>query len=214
MAPHSSTLAWKIPRTEEPGGLQSMGSLRVGHDWETSISLFTFLHWRRKWQPTPVFLPGESQGQGAWWAAVYGVAQSRTQLKRLSSSSRGIHLTPGGWHENPLWYSCLENPLGPRNMVGYSPHGCKESDMTKEVRTHRPSCIWHISMNQYTSLHIQCIYVSIHVCAYVYTWIHNIHICIKQLTQEIKHIKERNKILDCMILKKLTMSRNTQQVCI
>ena len=43
--------------------------------------------WRRQWQPTPVFLPGESQGQGAWWAAVYGVAQSRTRLKRLSSSS-------------------------------------------------------------------------------------------------------------------------------
>ena len=60
MAPHSSTLAWKIPRMEEPGGLQSIGSLRVGHDWATS--LFTFMHWRRKWQPTPVFLPGESQG--------------------------------------------------------------------------------------------------------------------------------------------------------
>ena len=87
MAPHSSTLAWKIPWMEEPGRLQSMGSLRVGHDGVTSLSLFTFMHWRRKWQPTPVFLPRESQGQGAWWAAVYGVAQSWTQLKRLSSSS-------------------------------------------------------------------------------------------------------------------------------
>ena len=63
MAPHSSTLAWTIPWTEEPGRLQSMGSLRVGHDWATSLSLLTFMHWRRKWQPTPVFLPGESQGQ-------------------------------------------------------------------------------------------------------------------------------------------------------
>ena len=62
MAPHSSTLAWKIPWMEEPGRLQSMGLLRVGHDWATSLSLFTFMHWRRKWQPTPVFLPGESQG--------------------------------------------------------------------------------------------------------------------------------------------------------
>ena len=61
MAPHSSTLAWKIPWTEEPGRLQSMGPLRVGHDWATSLSLFTFMNWRRKWQPTPVFLPGESQ---------------------------------------------------------------------------------------------------------------------------------------------------------
>ena len=52
-----------LPWTEEPGGLQSMGSLKVRHNWVTSLSLFTFMHWRRKWQPTPVFLPGESQGQ-------------------------------------------------------------------------------------------------------------------------------------------------------
>ena len=58
-------LAWKIPWTEEPSRLQSMRSLRVGHDWETSLSLFTFMHWRRKWQHAPVFLPGESQG---WWS--------------------------------------------------------------------------------------------------------------------------------------------------
>ena len=63
MAPYSSTLPWEIPWTEEPGRLQSMGSLRVEHDWATSLSLFTFMQWRRKWQPTPVFLPGESQGQ-------------------------------------------------------------------------------------------------------------------------------------------------------
>ena len=65
MAPHSSTLAWKIPWMEEPGRLQSMGSLTVGHNWATSLSLFTFMHWRRKWQPTPVFLPGESQRRGS-----------------------------------------------------------------------------------------------------------------------------------------------------
>ena len=65
MATHSSTLAWKIPWTAEPGGLQSMGSLGVGHNWTTSLSLFPFRHWRRKWQPTPVFLPGESQGRGS-----------------------------------------------------------------------------------------------------------------------------------------------------
>ena len=65
MATHSSPLAWKIPWVEEPGRLQSMGSLRVRHNWGTSLSLFTFMHWRRKWQPTPVFLPGESQGRGS-----------------------------------------------------------------------------------------------------------------------------------------------------
>ena len=65
MAPHSSNLAWNIPWMEEPGGLQSTGSRRVRHDWAPSLSLFTFMHWRRKWQPTPVFLPGESQGWGS-----------------------------------------------------------------------------------------------------------------------------------------------------
>ena len=68
LEPHSSTLAWKLPWMEEPGGLQSMGSPRIGHDWATSLSLFTFIHWRRKWQPTPVFLPGESQG----WRSLVG----------------------------------------------------------------------------------------------------------------------------------------------
>ena len=63
MATHSSVLAWRISGTAESGGLQSMGSLRVGHNWAVSLSLFTFMHWRRKWQPTPVFLPGESQGR-------------------------------------------------------------------------------------------------------------------------------------------------------
>ena len=83
------TCSWETGGTT--WGLQSTGSRRVGHDWATSLLLFTFLHWRRKWQPTPVFLPGESQGRGAWWAAVYGVTQSRTRLKRLSSSRWCLH---------------------------------------------------------------------------------------------------------------------------
>ena len=149
MAPHSITLAWKIPWTEEPGGLQSMGSRRVRHDWVTFLSLFTFMHWRRKWQPTPVFLPGESQGQGAWWAAVYGVAQSRTRLKWLSSSSSSKVRSgfPGGsvvknlpamqeLQETWVWFLGWEYPLkeemathsrilpgeshGWRSLVGYS----------------------------------------------------------------------------------------------
>ena len=65
MAPNSSTLSWKIPWMEEPGGLQSVGLLRVRHDRVTSLSLFTYMHWRRKWQHTPLFLPGESQGWGS-----------------------------------------------------------------------------------------------------------------------------------------------------
>ena len=70
---------WKLPWTEEPGRLQSMGSLSMGHDWVISLSLFTFMDWRRKWQPTPVFLPGESQGRGSLVGCPW--------LKRLSSSS-------------------------------------------------------------------------------------------------------------------------------
>ena len=94
MATHSSTLACKIPYTEESGGLQSMGSWWVGHGWVTSLSLFTFMHWRRKWQPTPVFLPGESLGQGSLMGCRLWVAQSRTRLKRLSSSSSRPNVYP------------------------------------------------------------------------------------------------------------------------
>ena len=98
MAPHSSTLAWKIPWTEEPGGLQSLGSWRVGHGWVTSLSLFTFMHWRRKWQPTPVFLPRESQGWQSLMGSVYGVTQSRTRLtRRSSSSSSSSYVLSGGF---------------------------------------------------------------------------------------------------------------------
>ena len=82
MAPHSSTLAWKIPWTEEPGGLQSMGSLRVGHDWATSLSRIG----EGNSNPLQCSCLENPRDRGAWWAAVYGVAQSRTWLKRLSSS--------------------------------------------------------------------------------------------------------------------------------
>ena len=93
MAPHSSTLAWKIPWMEEPGRQQSMGSRRVGHDWATSLSLFTFMHWRRKWQPTPVFLSGESRGQGSMvGCCLWGRTESDTteamQQQQQQSSIR------------------------------------------------------------------------------------------------------------------------------
>ena len=85
MAPHSSTLAWKIPWMEEPGRLQSMGSLRVGHDWATSLSLSCI----GEGNGNPVQCPclENPRDGGAWWAAVYGVTQSQTRLKRLSSNS-------------------------------------------------------------------------------------------------------------------------------
>ena len=92
MAPHSSTLAWKIPWTEEPGGLQSMGSLRVGHDWVTSLSRIG----EGNGNPLQCSCLENPRDGGAWWAAVYGVAQSGTRLKRLSSSSRSIHVAANG----------------------------------------------------------------------------------------------------------------------
>ena len=87
MATHSSTLAWQIPWAEDPGGLQSMESLRVGHDWVTSLSLFTFMHWRRKWKPTPVFLPGKSQGWGSLVGCHLWSRTGSDTTKWLSSSS-------------------------------------------------------------------------------------------------------------------------------
>ena len=97
MAPHSSTLAWKILWTEEPGRLQSTGSLRVGYNWATSLSLFTFMHWRRKWQPTPVFLPGESQGQGSLvgcrlWGRTESDTTEATQQQQQQGLLQGRHV--------------------------------------------------------------------------------------------------------------------------
>ena len=83
MATHSSTLAWKPQWMEEPGRLQFMGSLRVGHNWVTSLSLFTFMHWRKKWQLTPVFWPGESQG----WGSLVGCRLwGRTELDKTAAT--------------------------------------------------------------------------------------------------------------------------------
>ena len=111
MATYSSTLAWKIPWMEKPGGLQSMGSLRVGHNRATSLSVFTFMHWRRKWQPTPVFLPG------AWWADIYGVAQSWTRLKWLSSKALFyLHLQ---YLAQCLTYSTCSNIFLPTKDINY-----------------------------------------------------------------------------------------------
>ena len=86
MAPHSSTLAWKIPWMEEPGRLQSMGWLRVRHDWATSLSLSLSSIGEGNGSPLQCSCLEDPRDGGAWWAAVYGVVQSRTWLTRLSSS--------------------------------------------------------------------------------------------------------------------------------
>ena len=81
MAPHSSTLAWKIPWTEEAGGLQSMGSLGVGQT-ERLHFYFSLSHiGEGNGNPLQCSCLENPRDGGAWWAAVYGVAQSRTRLK-------------------------------------------------------------------------------------------------------------------------------------
>ena len=102
MAPHSSTLAWKLPWTEEPGRLQSMGSLRVGHDGATSLSCIGEGN-GNPLQCSCLENPGDG---GAWCAVVYGVAQSRTRLKRLSSSSSRAILHCGAWASYWGGFSC------------------------------------------------------------------------------------------------------------
>ena len=87
MTTHSSTLAWKIPRMEEPGGLQSMGSRRVRHDWATSFHFLLSCVREGNGNPLQCSCLENLRNGGAWRAAVSGVAQSQTRLKRLSSSS-------------------------------------------------------------------------------------------------------------------------------
>ena len=124
MAAHSSTLAWKIPWMEEPGRLQSMGSLRVGHDWATSLSLSLSYIGEGNGHPLQCSCLENLGDGGAWWAAVYGVAQSRTRLTQLSSSSNpiSIYLISSSFKErlykthSPYWSvearskHCMDSP--------------------------------------------------------------------------------------------------------
>ena len=122
MAPHSSTLAWKIPWMKEPGRLQSMGSLRVGHGWVTSLFLFTFIG-EGNGNPLQCSCLENPRDGVAWWAAVSGVAQSWTQLKRFSGDVGGasfytprlnLPVTPGiSW----LPIFAFQSPIMKRTSV-------------------------------------------------------------------------------------------------
>ena len=91
MAPHSSTLAWKIPRMEEPGGLQSMGSLELDMTEWLHFHFSLSCIGEGNGNPLQCSCLENPRDRGAWWAAIYGVAQSRTRLKRLSSSSSSMN---------------------------------------------------------------------------------------------------------------------------
>ena len=109
MATHSRTLAWKIPWTEEPGRLQSMGSLES--DTTERLHFHFSLSYIGEGNGNPLqcsCLENPRDG-GAWWAAIYGLAQSRTQLKQLSSSSIPYHTTPGDFRCLMLTYLQTSN---------------------------------------------------------------------------------------------------------
>ena len=105
MATHSSTVAWKIPWAEEPGRLQSMGSLRVDTTERLHFHFSLSCIGEGHGNPLQCSCLENPRDRGAWWAAVYGVAQSRTRLKRLTSSSSKV--PKGEGNGNPLQYSCL-----------------------------------------------------------------------------------------------------------
>ena len=131
MATHSSTLPWKIPWTEEPGRLQSMGLVRVGHDWATSLSLFLSCIGEGNGNSLQCSCLESPRDGGSWWAAVYGVAQSWTWLKWLSSSSSTIenwtwcvHFLGGVdymsvWDHKCQWYVIVEPFTWGRLKGGY-----------------------------------------------------------------------------------------------
>ena len=118
MAPHSRTLAWKIPWTEEPGRLQSMGSLRVRHDFT-----FTFMHWRRKWQPTPVFLPGESQGRESLVGCrLWRRTESDTSEALCWRRVRGLWKHPDGrdWLRGKLGLDLMGGVMLSKSLIQFS----------------------------------------------------------------------------------------------
>ena len=108
MAPHSSTLAWKIPWTEEPGRLQSVGSLRVRHDWAASLFHFSLsCIGEGNGNPLQCSCLESPRDGAAWWAAVYGVTQSRTRLRWLSNSREAwraaVHGIAKSWTRLSDW---------------------------------------------------------------------------------------------------------------
>ena len=159
MATHCSILAWRVPWTEEPGGLQSVRSQRVRHNWATNN--FTFIR-------SDIF-------QVVKWQKINSEQLKKKGKKKLwatgSSSNiliRHLGRSPGGGHGNPQQYSCLENPNGQRSLVGYSPWGCKELDMTEwlsttqDMHTYMHTCV---HMEAHTPAHIHT-----RICACTQTW--------------------------------------------
>ena len=175
MAPHSSTPAWKIPWVEEPGRLQSMGSLRVGHNWVTSLSLFTFLHWRRKWQPTPVFLPGESQGRripgtgepgglpsmgshrvGHDWsnlaAAAAAATNTHTWTSLVALTVKRLPIMREIWVQSLGWKDLLEKEMATYSSVlAWKIPWMEETGRLQSIGSQRVGHNWATSLSLFTN---------------------------------------------------------------
>ena len=137
MASHSSTFAWKIPWTEEPGGLQSMGSLESHMTERLHFHFALSCIGEGNGNPLQCSCLENPRDGEAWWAAVSGVTQSQTRLKQLSSSSSFWRRQ---WHPTPVLLPGKSH--GRRSLVGCSPWGHEELDMTDWLHFHFSlSCI-------------------------------------------------------------------------
>ena len=130
MATHSSVLAWRIPGTREPGGLPSMGSHRVWHDWSDLAAVAAYMH-------TEGFLGG----------LVVKNPLASAEDAGLIPGSGGC---PGGGNGNALQYSCLGNPMN-RGADRLQSLGCKELDVTEQLSTYMHMLAWNSMKNNFTA---------------------------------------------------------------
>ena len=146
MAPHSSVLTWRIPWMEEPGRLQSMGSLRVGQDWATSLSFALACIGEGRGNPLQCSCLENPRDGAAWWAAVYGVEQSWTRLRWLSSSSIVYYVYSSFCMKhcfNTLWHNVF--------------HWSQSTDKTYRVLFQMSNQVWRLT-HKFTLFCFQCFY--------------------------------------------------------
>ena len=150
MAPHSSALAWKIPWTEEPGRLWSVGLLRIGHDWVTSLFSLSCIG-EGNGNPLQCSCLENPRDGGAWWAAVYGVAQSRTRPKWLSSREiielHVWYITEGCYHIAEPWWGLvvinIKHLIYNRNSVNVASTFLQNCPwLVKLLSTHNSKCLF------------------------------------------------------------------------
>ena len=145
MAPHSSTLVWKIPLMEEPGRLQSMGLLGVRHHWATSLSLFTFTHWRRKWHPlqcsASLFASWRPERKWKWksFSRVWLFTKTRNREKKRKTAACSFHL------QQSLGSGVLRLPWLVQSDLGFSLFWLTYYPLIKDLYTKNPfiSAIFH-----------------------------------------------------------------------